>query len=65
MFEKLFNQAPKSDQAVEISMDPRPGVQTLSPSEISRWLEGGVEVIDLGTVNRDEVIQPTTWHAES
>lgn len=50
-------------QQVEISPDPRPGVLAPSPADLNRWLEEDVEVIDLGEARRDQVIQPTTWHA--
>jgi hypothetical protein len=58
---KLFpNDQP--NKSIDISLDPRPGVDLLPPNHIIQWLEDDVEVIDLGEVRRDDVIQPTTWH---
>lgn len=50
-------------QVVEINTDPQPGVGSPSPTELLHWLEQDVEIIDLGSPRRDQVIQPTTWHA--
>jgi hypothetical protein len=63
MFKNLFNPQ-ANDKEVEVNLDPRaPGIQGLPAEEINRWLDGNVEIIDLGDAKRDEMIQPTTWHA--
>jgi hypothetical protein len=63
MFKNLFNPQANNEE-VEVNLDPRaPGIQGLPAEEINRWLDGNVEIIDLGDAKRDEMIQPTTWHA--
>lgn len=47
---------------VHVDLDPRAAIQPLPPAELRRWLEAGVEIIDLNSGHRDTVIQPTTWH---
>lgn len=60
MFRNLFITEP--EQVVEINPDPRPGVNPVPLDLLRRWLDESVEVIDLGSPKRDQVIQPTTWH---
>lgn len=62
MFTNPFSPS-QQDEPLEINLDPRPGIYTPSPADIQLWLDEDVEVIDLGEIKRDEVIQPTTWHA--
>ena len=63
MFKNLFTPQPQVE-VIDVDLDPRatPGVEAPSPNELSRWLDGNVEIIDLGDAKRDEMIQPTTWH---
>ncbi len=63
MLKHLFGSEPKKESTA-ISLDPRPGIAAPPPNILQQWLDKDVEVIDLGVVRRDEVIQPTTWHVQ-